>query len=98
MSRRRCRGVDVSQETVRLFVESWTSCWTLVLGLGYIGRTLYWPSLASLCGEGAVRAMILSSMIVVFVFCTQGFPPAGLFVSGWAIGMTLIRRTVLTPE
>src|SRR5262245_12034858 len=49
-------GVGVSQETVRLFVESWTNCWTLVLGLGYIGRVLYWPALASLCSETAARA------------------------------------------
>jgi hypothetical protein len=92
------RGVRVSQETVRLFVESWTNCWTLALGLGYVGRILYWPALASLCSEAAVRAMIFSSMAVVLVFCTQGFPPAGLFISGWAIGMTLIRKTVLTSE
>lgn len=88
----------VSQESVRLFVESWTNCWTLALGLGYIGRTLYWPALAALCSETAARAMFFSSMVVVLVFCTQGFPPAGLFLSGWAIGMTLIRRTVLSSS
>lgn len=91
-------GWGVNQETVRLLVESWTNCWTLALGLGYIGQKLYWPGLAVLFSDTAARAMFLSSMALVLVFCTTGFPPAGLFISGWAIGMTLIRKTVLTGD
>jgi len=83
---------------VQLFIDSWTSSWTLVLGLGYLGRKLYWPGLAALCSDVAVHAMLLTSGAVVFVFCLDGFAPAGLTVSGWAIGMVLIRRTIFAAD
>lgn len=83
---------------MQAFIESWTTCWTLVLGLGYIGRKIYWPGLAVLCGDTAVQAMMLASGAVVLGLCLLGFAPAGLSVSGWAIGMVLIRRTVFAAE
>jgi hypothetical protein len=81
-----------------MFIESWTMCWTLVLALGYIGRKIYWPGLAVLCGDIAVHAMLLASGTVVAGLCLYGFAPAGLSLSGWAIGMVLIRRTVFAAD
>jgi hypothetical protein len=83
----------VNQESVRLFIDSWSSCWTLVLGLGYIGRTLYWPALAALGSEIAAQTMMASSLAVVLVLCLSGFAPAALMIAGWAVALTLLRRT-----
>ena len=88
----------MNRQTVQLFIESWTACWTLVLGLGYIGRKIFWPGLAVLCSDAAVNAMVFSSGAVVMIFCLTGFAPAGLTVSGYAIGMVLIRKTVFAAD
>jgi hypothetical protein len=88
----------VTQESVRLFVESWTMSWTLVLGLGYIGQMMAWPALSRLGRDGAMQAMVVASLAVVFGLCAAGYPPAGLSVSGWAIGLSLLRRVLNSPE
>jgi hypothetical protein len=85
----------MSTETVRLFVESWTSCWTLILGLGYLGGMLAWPQLAELGNERVARFMSYASMGVVLGLCLTSFPAAALSVTGWVIGISLIRRLVL---
>jgi hypothetical protein len=101
--RGRCLGDGVSGErvikimdtqTVRLFVESWTTCWTLVLGLGYLGAMMAWPQLAVLGTDKVVRLMAFASTVVVFCLCLSSFPAAAVSVTGWVIGITVIRRLV----
>jgi hypothetical protein len=83
---------------IRTFVESWTSTWTLVLGLGYIGRMLAWPALGRLGAEATVNLMMFASLAAVLALCIAGYAPAALSVSGWAIGLNLLRRIVTSPE
>jgi hypothetical protein len=86
----------VANETVRLFVESWTMSWTLILGMGYIGQTMASPTLAWLGGNATARALVVASLFVVLGLCVTGFSPAALSIAGWTIGINLIRKTV-TP-
>jgi hypothetical protein len=86
----------MTEETVRLVVESWTSSWTLVLGLGYIGQTLAWPELGRLGSDTTARTLVLASVAIVLALGLAGFPAAGLAVTGWAIGINLIRKIILT--
>jgi hypothetical protein len=88
----------LTADTVRLFVESWTTSWTLVLGLGYIGGALAWPALRALGEDRVVRLMLLATGAVVLAMSLSGFPLAGLSVAGWAIGLTLIRHLVLSAD
>jgi hypothetical protein len=88
----------MNQETVRQFVESWSTCWTIVLGLGYLGGLLHWPAMHAMVSDRVARAMVLSSAAVVLLMCVSGFAAAALSISGWAIGLSLIRRLVLSPE
>lgn len=69
-----------------------------MLALGYVGRKMYSPALGALCGDIAVHAMLLASGAAVLVLCLSGFAPAGLSISGWAIGMVLIRRIAFTAD
>jgi hypothetical protein len=85
----------MSTETVRLFVESWTTCWTLVLGAGYLGLMMAMPQLAALCTDRVARAMAYASMGVVLALCLAGYPAAALSITGWVIGISVIRRLVL---
>jgi hypothetical protein len=86
----------MTEETVRLIVESWTTSWTLVLGLGYIGQTLAWPEMGRLGSDTAARALVIASVAIVLALGLAGFPAAGLAVAGWAIGINLIRKIVLS--
>ena len=83
---------------MRLFVDSWTSSWTLVLGLGYIGRKLYWPGLSALNNDTSAKAMVLTSLAVVLALCVIGFSAAAFAIAGWAICISLLRRTVDTLD
>ena len=85
----------MANETVRLFVESWTMSWTLILGMGYIGQTMASPTLAVLGGTAMARALVLASLLVVLGLCASGFAAAALSVAGWTIGINLIRKTVV---
>jgi hypothetical protein len=85
----------MANETVRLFVESWTMSWTLILGMGYIGQTMASPALALLGGTGMARALVLASLAVVLGLCATGFSAAALSIAGWTIGINLIRKTVV---
>jgi hypothetical protein len=82
-------------ETVRLFVESWTTCWTIVLGVGYLGAMVSSPQLAALGTDRVARFMIFASIAVVLGLCASAFPAAALSVTGWMIGLSIIRRLVL---
>jgi len=84
----------MTHETIRLFVESWTASWTLVLGMGYVGQTLAWPSLSALGGNAAARMLVLASTALALALCIAGFSPAALSVAGWTIGINIIRKTV----
>jgi hypothetical protein len=84
----------MTEQTIRLFVESWTMCWTLVLGLGYIGQTMALPGLSVLGGNNAARALVAASMVIVLGLCVAGFAAAALSIAGWTIGINLIRKTV----
>jgi DMSO/TMAO reductase YedYZ heme-binding membrane subunit len=88
----------MSEVTVRLFVESWAVCWTLVLGLGYVGRVLMWPELESLGSDTIARLMVLASIVAVMALCFAGFSAAGFTITGWAIGLSLIRSLVLSGD
>jgi hypothetical protein len=79
-------------------VESWTTSWTVVLGLGYIGQTMSWPELGLLGRDGAMRVMVLATLAAVLGLCVAGYAAAGMAISGWAIGLTLLRRIVTAPE
>jgi hypothetical protein len=84
----------VNEITVRLFVESWTTCWTLVLGLGYIGQALAWPNLSILGSDRVARLLVLASFPVVLALGMGGFPPAALMIAAWVIAVNLIRAIV----
>jgi hypothetical protein len=84
-------------ETVRLFVESWTTCWTLVLGVGYLGAMLASPQLAAFGTDRVARFMAQASMVVVLALCASSFPAAALSIAAWVIGLSVIRRLVLNP-
>jgi hypothetical protein len=84
----------MTHDTIRLFVESWTSSWTLVLGMGYIGHALGWPSLSVLGGNAAARTMVIATMAIVLGLCVAGFSPAALSIAGWTIGINIIRKSV----
>jgi hypothetical protein len=89
-------GHPMSELTAHLFVESWTVCWTLVLGLGYIGRRLMWPELAAFGSDAVARLMVLASIAAVTFLSFVGFFGAGFMITGWAIGLNLIRCVVLS--
>ena len=82
----------MSTETVRLFVESWTTCWTIVLGAGYLGAMLAWPQLAALGTDRVAQFMAFASAGVVLGLCLCSFPAAALSITAWVIGLSIIRR------
>lgn len=88
----------MNHETVRLFVESWTTCWTLVLALGYVGALFAWPEMQVMNSDRVARVMVLASIIVVLGLCLYGFAAAALSITGWAIGLNLIRHLVLSAD
>jgi hypothetical protein len=59
---------------------------------------LAWPALSRFGRDATMHAMVAASLAVVLILCLAGFPPAGLSVTGWAIGISLLRRLVTAPD
>jgi hypothetical protein len=71
--------------SVSSFVDWWTLCWSVVLGLGYVADLTPWPRLRVFRSPGAVRTMLILSTALVFGFTLGGETRASAVMATWAI-------------
>jgi hypothetical protein len=67
------------------FVDWWTLCWSVVLGLGLLADLTPWPRLRVLRSPGAARTMLILSTALVFGFTLGGETRAAAVMAAWAI-------------